>query len=210
MKQKCLILIFLSIAGFIPLCYGQKVLNLGIGPVWPREVRDTEKPTAWNATIEYGRVFDQRIGLGIDIDFLWNKTEKTKDTTKIEGGKEIKEKILLEEQKRYMLPISLFLYFDPVPQIVVHPIIRGQVGFNMMIYNNVDYREGKNKTKDSGFYIGVIGKVAIEALYDIGEHVSIFAGFVYQLGKLRKRKNGIFYEREIFGPGIRMGISFLF
>lgn len=208
------------IAALALFCPAQSLLNIGIGPTWPKVLRGTDKATAWNATIEFARIFDDRIGLGMDVDFLWNSVEEfydTYDTTEDQSGTPTLVSYLLKKEKRLMFPLSLFLSFDPVPHLIVHPVVRGQIGFNMMTYNDVDYRdtsgeripEGK-RSIGSGFYIGVVGKTGADAVYDLGEHAAVFLGFEYQWSTLRKKRSNKYTWQEMNAPCFRMGLSFLF
>lgn len=215
MKMRHLSFIGLFITGILVSGYAQNLLNIGIGPTWPKGLRETEKPTAWNATIEYGKLFDNIIGLGIDIDFSWNvfyTTEQVIDSSSIPFDTVTRK---LDDNKIFMFPISAMLIIDPIPQFKLHPVIKGQVGFNMMTksYEDVDTAGKVIESPTNGFYIGIIGKASIDAMFDLGEHAGLFAGFEFQWGRLRHKRKGTekdydFYE--FYGPGIRMGLSFLF
>lgn len=192
----------------------QNILNVEIGPTWPKALRESEKKVAWNVSVEYGKVFDKIIGIGVDFDFSWNVFSSdsvvitTSDTVNMQ----------LEANKIFMFPISGFLMIDPIPAYKLHPVIKGQVGFNMMAksYEEVDTSGDVIKSKKNGFYIGIIGKASADAVLDLGEHAAVFAGFEFQWGKLSHRRTDtnskIEYKDyfEFYGPGIRMGLSFLF
>lgn len=204
-------------AGILVSGSAQSLLNVGIGPTWPKDLRETEKPTAWNVTIEYGKIFDNIIGIGVDIDFSWNRfsTDSAVISTSIPPDTVYKE---LEDNKFFMFPISVFLLIDPISKFKVHPVIKGQVGFNMAIrsYKEVTPDNEINESKKNGFYWGIIGKASADCVFDLGEHAAIFAGFEFQWGRLRHNRRDkstdIEYKDyfEFYGPGIRMGFSFLF
>ncbi len=215
MKTRHLSFIVLFITGIQISSYAQNLLNIGIGPTWPKDLRETEKPTAWNATIEYGKLFDNIIGIGIDIDFSWNVFYT--DSLVIDSSKIPVDTVTrkLDDNKIFMFPISAMLIIDPIPQFKVHPVIKGQVGFNMMTksYEDVSPTGKVIKSPTNGFYIGIIGKASIDAVLDLGEHAGLFAGFEFQWGKLRHNRKGTERDRdyyEFYGPGIRMGLSVLF
>ncbi len=211
MRMRQLLVIVLFMSGILVSGYAQNLINIGIGPTWPKDLRDTDKPTAWNATIEYGKLFDNVVGFGVDLDFSWNvvvdDTSYMIDTILITQNE--------HERKQFMFPISIFLLVDPMPKFVVHPVVKAQVGLNMMTKTEKVYDALGNESKkdDSGFYIGIIGKASIDAVWDFGEHAALFAGFEYQWGRLRKKIKGtdnLYYKPKFHGPGIRMGLSFLF
>lgn len=197
--------------------FSQNLLNIGIGPTWPKGLRDLDKKTAWNATIEYGKLFDNIIGFGIDVDFSWNVTS-TDSTVITTGPQSDTFQVELEANRFFMFPISGFILVDPIPKYKVHPVIKGQVGFNMGVksYKGVDSTGVVIESPKNGFYIGVIGKASADAVFDLGEHAAIFAGFEFQWYKLnhKRRDTGSDLDKkdtfEIYGPGIRMGFSFLF
>lgn len=214
MKTRYLAAIVLLCTGILVSSSAQSLLNVGIGPTWPKDLRETEKPTAWNATIEYGRVFDNIIGIGVDIDFSWNRFST--DSAVISPSDTVYME--LQDNKFFMFPISAFLLIDPISKFKVHPVIKGQVGFNMAVrsYKELDSAGKVIESKKNGFYWGIIGKASADCVFDLGEHAAIFAGFEFQWGRLRHNRRDkstdIEYKDyfEFYGPGIRMGFSFLF
>jgi len=50
----------------------EKTINLQIGPLWPHVLKESSKPTAWNSSLQIGRIIDRKIAIGADINFLWN------------------------------------------------------------------------------------------------------------------------------------------
>lgn len=219
MNRKYAIVSFLLVLGMVPVL-GQNLLNLGIGPTWPRGLRDSEKPTAWNATIEYGRIFDNIIGFGADFDFSWNSVVDDTSYQDTGIGGTIIEKIRKRKDKRlFMFPLSVFLLVDPIPTYKVHPVIKGQIGLNMMVKSESLFDSSGSEIDiptaidESGFYIGLLGKFSADAVFDFGEHAALFAGFELQWGKLKKKVKGTeneYFRYNCFAPGIRMGLSFLF
>lgn len=211
-----LIICFISVTAIISTTFSQSLINLGIGPTWPKNIRGTEKPYAWNATVEYARVFDYKLGVGCDIDFSWNVV---KEESKLEGLPLTQTKTI---SKRFMFPVSLFIQFDPVPKNKVHPVIKGQVGFNMMVKSKPEVNDTVDGTPykydESGFYYGVIGKVTTDVLLDVGEQSAFFAGAGLQWGNLMKKidvekgaeTSEADIKEKVLGPVIRMGVSFLF
>jgi len=211
MKNKYASFILICMVSAFSTSFAQQVINLGIGPTWPKGLRETEKPTAWNASVEYGRIFDKIVGFGVDFDFAWNVSYK--DSTIYLPNDTITRK--LSDNKFFMFPISAFLFFDPIPKYPLHPVVRAQIGVNMAArsYEELDKTGDVIESPKNGFYIGILGKAGADAVYDLGEHAAIYAGFEFQWGKLRRKVKDAekdFYYFDFYGPCIRMGLSFLF
>lgn len=197
-----------TIALTVSPSFGQRILNIGFSPIWPKDA----KSTAWNLFSEIGYVFDQKVGVGGKLDMMWNINEKkqiSKDTL-------VTNEIMEEEDAIYMFPISAFLQFDPVPQYVVHPVIKAQFGFNFLVrdytkYDSLGHKIVKPKAQDpDGFYIGSIGKISLDAVYDVGEQAAFFIGYEHQIGTLNKRvSNNQTQSYRVQGPAIRLGVSIL-
>lgn len=215
MKSKFLTAVCLCICFFFSSGNGQNIINIGIGPTWPKDLRGTEKPTAWNATIEYYKLFDNIVGFGLDLDFSWNvfyTIVEVIDTTATPPDTVDRK---LDNNRIFMFPISAALLFDPIPKFFIHPVIKGQVGLNMMTksYEELDSTGQEIKSPQNGFYVGIIGKVSADAVYDLGDHAALFAGFEFQWGKLRHKRKGTVQDYdyfEFYGPCIRMGLSVLY
>ena len=191
--------------------FSQTILNVGVGPTWPVGLRENEKMTSWNATIEAARLFDNVVGFGADLDFSWNVNDSYSDKNDSTITKTAKD-------KTFMFPLSLQLFFDPIAKFKLHPVIRGQFGINMMVRDIAVYdsvSKEYNESIDDGFYIGFLGKGGIDAVFDLGEHASLYAGFEYQAGRLRHKitegpQKDHYTSFNPNGPAIRMGMSFLF
>jgi hypothetical protein len=215
MKRTFLTAVCLCICILFTTINAQNIINVGIGPTWPKDLRDTEKPTAWNATIEYYKLFDNIVGFGVDLDFTWNvfyTTVEVIDTTATPPDTVDRK---LDNNRIFMFPISAALLFDPIPKSFIHPVIKGQVGVNMMTksYEELDTTGQEIKSPKNGFYVGIIGKASVDAVYDLGEHAALFAGFEFQWGKLRHKRKGTVQDYdyfEFYGPCIRMGLSVLY
>ena len=199
----------------------ETMLNLKMGPAWPKELRENNTDagiTAWEPSIEIGALFDRRVGFGFDAEFQWKR--RLDDSTYIDTVTLTSVTVVDKVERFFMFPPSIFLVIDPVPDLIVHPAIKGQIGMTLLYYSNkwFDDDDGdgnaddEKKSEDTGLYYGVFGKAGIDAIYDIGETVSIFAGFEFQFGNARHKKDGTenqYYKKQIYGPGIRMGFRFL-
>ena len=184
----------------------QTVINVGIGPSFHKEYQEKGGKVPWNATLELGRVFDNILGFGLDFDFTWAVMDSfnvQNDSISTKAG----------TNKVFMFPLSAALFVDPIAKFKLHPVFKGQFGVNMMVRDleDVDSTGATTASIKDGFYIGFIAKGAIDAVFDIGQHAAIFAGFEYQGGRLRHKINDNDYTYYNFNaPNIRMGLSFLF
>jgi hypothetical protein len=114
-----------------------------------------------------------------------------------------------------MFPISGFFTVTPMPELIVTPSIWGQVGLNTMYFSQKtsDAAADTSVSAEDGWYMGVIWKIAADALVRIGESSSFFAGFEYQWSKPKKldiRKDDIFVRRDMSGVGLRMGFRVIY
>jgi hypothetical protein len=189
------------------------MLNLKMGPAWPKDLRkdgSTGGITAWEPSIEIGGLFNRIVGVGFDAEFQWKKRQNDSNYTDASGNPVT---VVDKVERFFLFPPSVFLSIDPVPDLVIHPVIRGQVGLTLLYYSNKGFVGNEDfKTDDSGLYYGVFGKAGVDALYDLGENVSMFAGFEFQFGNARNRVDGTknqYYTKDIYGPGIRIGFCFV-
>ncbi len=204
--------VFLSVAAFTASAFEQ-TLRLWIGPTWPREMLETEQKTAWNAGVAAGVTVDRKIGIGGEIDFLWQVNRQEEE---IDDG----ISVILDEQKTFMWPILGYLYISPIPDFLVYPVIEGQIGFNLLYYKG-DLAESQPTAVDddfdrNGLYLGLIGKAIADAHVRIGDNSSLFAGLAYTWSNPSKTKkierNGqkLKAHRAMRGLAIRMGIALLY
>jgi hypothetical protein len=190
----------------------EKMLNLKMGPAWPKEMRigDTEGGiTAWEPSIEVGMLFNRMVGIGFDMEFQFKR--RLDDTTYVKDA--ITYQVVDKAERFFLFPPSFFLQIDPVPDLIVHPVIRGQVGLSLLYYGNKWFENNEAEySEDTGLYYGIFAKAGIDALYDLGDKVSVFAGFEFQFGNARNRVDGQsnrYYHKDLYGPGIRLGFRFL-
>jgi hypothetical protein len=187
-----------------------KTINLKIGPVWPKAIRDSEKKTAWDASIEAGISIDRKVGIGGAVNFLWHKVAEEQQLTNNVFRLETQEKI-------FMWPILGYIAINPLPDLRVHPVIQGQIGFNMMYYSHKEDSVKQSITVEgedfNGIYIGLIWKAIADARVQIGENSSLFAGLEYQWSRPRQASNkeeNIYALLEMRGIGIRLGLMFYY
>jgi hypothetical protein len=199
----------------VSFSFADNLMNFVIGPTWPKllqesDVHKSEKKTVmWNGAFEMGRVFDKKFIVGGKIDFGWNILKHYDD--------EDKSKIDYKD-KLFMIPISAFFALDPIPEFMLHPLARIQVGYNQAFYNKmVEDTSGLDidpltpvemvDSDDNGYYFGFIVKFGADAVLDLGKHASLFVGVEYQVSRIRNSSN---HEVNMNAPGIRMGVSTLF
>ena len=197
MKNTVLLIALLAI-----LTYGQSIMNFSIGPIWPKDFNENnyESKTAWSVAFEYGRVFDKRIAIGGKIDVLWEIARTESDSSS--GTIDAKSRL-------FMFPISFFLQFDPIPQYTLHPVFRGQIGYNSMAISHSDINGGSDNDPikhSSGYYYGIIAKLGADAVIDVGQQAAFFVGFEYQYAPVNSKTDRI----RMNAPAIRMGLSILF
>jgi hypothetical protein len=180
-----------------------------IGPAWPSSLWNTGKPTAWDAAVQTGAVFDKKVSIGGSLDFLWNN-----DAKETALGNETYQ--VTVTQRTFMFPLCGYLSITPLPDLVLSPCIGGYVGLNTMYFTyKGDSTRIATSTKvghvdGNGWYMGLIWKVAADAVLRIGESSALFAGLEYQWSKPRKLgdSEGNFYlRRNMSGLGIRMGVK---
>jgi len=173
----------------------EKLFSLKIGPTWPSAIS-----TSWDGELLYGSIIDKKVGFGIAADFLWNTS-----SVEIDTGTGLKRTIW--DESSYMFPIMGFILFDPVPQSMIHPVLKFEIGYNSLLYS----RSQDTGIAASGYYYGLIIKIGADGLYNLGEQTAIFVGLDYQWADTRNAANasGYFYRRDMSGIGIRMGFRFL-
>lgn len=196
----------------ITVSNAEKLFQMKIGPTWPEALWNTGKPTAWNASLQSGSIFDDRIAIGGAIDFLWNYDAKEK---KIADGI-YKVDIL---QRTFMFPLMAFLSINPAPRLLVQPCFSGYIGLNTMYCS---FKGDKNSIvldslwhklisiDDNGWYMGFIWKVSGDLVVRLGENSEFFSGIEYQWSKPRKlsqSNDDLYIRRNMSGVGIRFGIK---
>jgi hypothetical protein len=199
MKRICLIaLCLVALAGTLFVSKAEPMLTLTIGPTWPQALLSTGVPSG-DAGIEYGAMIDKKVAFGVAGDFLWNvQSKEERDSTHFRT---------ISEQKTFMFPIMGFFLLDPVPNLIVHPVACFQIGYNSMIYSYKQADSSNAPTPLSPYFYGLIIKASADALYNLGEHSSIFLGLEYQWAdtKTTSNTNGEFDKRDMSGIGIRAG-----
>ena len=207
--QSSLILIFLLLS----TTSAEKQFQMKIGPIWPSALWDTEKPTAWDASMQTGSVFDDRVTIGGAIDFLWYKDVKELKTysTNSQNSTISQVEVL---QRTLMFPVTAFLSISPTPDLFVQPCFSGYVGLNTMYLSykgdTIKIEPSSYKLKGSGWYMGLIWKIAGDAVIRLGNNSSLICGIEYQWTKPRKlgdNNGNLYIRRDMSGVGIRLGVK---
>ena len=128
---------FVTLAGtafcflsFIPSscdAFSERLATLHIGLAWPKDASPAK-----DAEFMFGTLIDKKVGFGIAADFLWNTRTHELDTEDINGNP---SKITDEDESSYMFPVMGFFIVDPIPDQIIHPVAKFQIGYNSLIYN---------------------------------------------------------------------------
>ena len=192
------------------------LFSLKMGPTWPRDLLGQEKPTAWDASLEYAAVLDRMIWIGVSGNFLWNVRMEENPFTDTTTG--ISYYNIEEERKSFMFPVSLLIGISPLTHYLVHPSVKFNIGYNSLYYKIAQKQDPENdnavfEDKDpSGYYYGLFMKISADANLNLGEQTMLFAGMYYQWARLKSAKKSDEYDlygrRDMSGIGIRLGIRF--
>jgi hypothetical protein len=117
-----------------------------------------------------------------------------------------------------MFPVTAYLSVTPIPDLFIQPCISGYIGLNTMYFSyKSDSTSYTNQQTDSifsidenGWYMGIIWKIAADAVVRLGESSGFYAGVEYQWSKPRKlgtNDENLYIRRNMSGIGIRMGIK---
>jgi hypothetical protein len=185
---------------------GPRITGLQIGPSWPEDVDGL----AWMAGLESGMVFDDIIHLGGGANLLWRS--ESKDTLDENTTSGVSKRVDTLRIRRYMFPVYAYIGVDPVPELIVHPVLTVDVGLNMMFYSKdtLDPVEGKLVKADAanGLYIGPLVRLGLEGVYDIGDAVSAYVGCAYAWSRMTKSADGGKYERPMNAFDMHLGLRF--
>jgi hypothetical protein len=180
---------------YSPCLASERLFSLQIGPTWP-----TATSSAWNAELMFGTFVDKKVGFGIAADFLWNTLTQEADA----GNGQMRT---IKDESSYMYPIMGFIVFDPMPYQIIHPLLKFEIG-----YNSLQYHVDPAVLPDHpGYYYGMIVKLGIDGLYNLGEQAAIFLGLEYQWADTKTTKDGqgFFSRRDMSGTGLSVGFRFL-
>jgi hypothetical protein len=199
-----LILSCLLLSGMLTAANAERMLSMKIGMTWPRTLLSTGVPSG-DAEANYGIIVDKKVAIGISGNFLWNVQSKEE---RVQDASTTRFKIV-SEQKTFMFPVMGFFQIDPVPDLIVHPIARFQIGYNSMIYqyNQADEAAGATSSTVSPYFYGLIMKAAVDGLYDLGEQSSLFLGIEYRWADTKTASNSkdLFDKRNMGGIGLSAG-----
>jgi hypothetical protein len=191
----------ISLLGAISNAEAEKLFSMGIGMKWPQALLSSGIPTG-DADLNYGAIFDRKVGFGIATDFLWNiDTKEAKDSTGTHFT-------IVNEKKTFMFPIMGFFLLDPVPNLIIHPVARFEIGYNSMIYSYKYKVAADSALKPlSPYFYGLIVKASVDGLYNLGEHSALFLGLEFQWAGTSTTNNteGLFDKRDMSGIGLRAG-----
>jgi hypothetical protein len=175
--------------------------------MWPQQLLSTGIPSG-DAELNIGAIIDKKIGFGFAADFLWNiKSVDAKDTTD--------KWITLSAEKNFMIPVMGYILIDPVPDLIVHPVAKFEIGYNSVIFGSKKRNptDPEKKIEDRlDYYYGLILKGCIDALYNLGEQSSVFLGVEYQWAETQTSSDAgdRFRKRDMSGIGLRGGFRVVY
>jgi hypothetical protein len=183
----------------------EKLFSMGIGMKWPQVLLSSGIPTG-DADINFGAMIDRKVGFGFATDFLWN----VQSNDQRDSSSHFK---IITERKTFMFPIMGFFLLDPVPNLLIHPVGRFEIGYNSMIYSykSKDTTAGAAAKPLSPYFYGLIIKASLDGLYNIGERSALFIGLEYQWAGTTTTNNtdDLFDKRDMSGIGLRAGFRVL-
>jgi hypothetical protein len=195
----------ISLSGVLSSAGAEKLFSMGIGMKWPQVLLSSGIPTG-DADINYGAMIDRKVGFGFATDFLWN----VQSNDQRDSSSHYK---IITERKTFMFPIMGFFLLDPVPNLIIHPVGRFEIGYNSMIYSykSRDTTAGAAAKPLSPYFYGLIVKASLDGLYNIGERSALFIGFEYQWAGTTTTNNtdGLFDKRDMSGIGLHAGFRVL-
>lgn len=158
----------------------------------------------WDTEVAWGISFDDRITVGAQGNFMWHIEKFTESDTDT-AATTTDLTIIKSKTKNISFPISAFIALSPIPQYKLHPVARVSVGYNSLVLKFEDYdaTDQVEVKKNEGYYNGVVTRLGLDAVYDLGEKSSIFAGFHYQISKVTNDNK----EIDMNAPMLKMGIS---
>jgi hypothetical protein len=175
------------------------MLSMKLGLSWPQALLSTAVPSG-DAELNYGIIVDEKVGLGVAADFLWNV--RSKDVPVSSGHYKT-----LSDQSTFMFPIMGYFMIDPVPDLVVHPVAHFSIGYNSMTFNYTQNDASGGKTPVSPYFYGLIIKTGADAMYNIGKKSALFLGLEYRWADTKTTANtdGLFDKRDMSGIGLSGG-----
>ncbi len=181
---------------------------VSVGPSWPRVLLDhSTRRTAGNAQVEYGYMFERKIGVGVGAGLTWNTRI---DQEEYEAG--LWRDTL--SRSSYMFPVFAFLLIDPASYLFIYPTLKAQIGYNSLAYSYSSMQDGQviKNTELSGYYYGLFVRLSLDANYSFGEFASFLAGISYQWANTRSATGGSesYRKRDMSALGIHGGVRFLF
>jgi hypothetical protein len=183
------------------------LVTLQFGPCWPQVLlkdNPAGKKTAGDATASYGIIVDKRVAVGICGNFIWNRY-----ANEVRDSSNPAHYDISKERKSFMFPISAILSFDPAPQLIIHPSISGQIGYNSLIFfSRDDTANAGSTTIDNGYYFGVFGRLLLDANYNLADNTQLCLGASYQWANTKNRLEG-YAKRDMSAFGIHAGLKFI-
>jgi hypothetical protein len=187
--------------------YASSVIDFAIEPTRALSgsyMHAKDRKVHWTIAGEYGWLLNEHLTLGPNLNFVWH-LDKNRNTV------DYNTYLVHSKERVIMIPVSVFIIVDPIPQYMIHPVLHAQAGYNSVFISNVNYNSSdKNAVKEfDGYYNGIIGKFSLECMVDVGKSISLFVGPQWQFSTTERRGKGYHYERKFNGFGLRFGVSAL-
>ncbi len=186
------------------------------GTQWPQTLSKLDaigQRNAWNLGFEWGGFSDKHIGVGGSFCGIWKRVsdDTLSGSFSDSAGGTITTTSGNHTITRAMFPLQFDLSIDPLPDLLVHPVIRCGGGPAAMIYTN-RYRSDSlfddEFTRTSGVYWGFIGRAGMDIMINIGKEARLLVGGEYQWSRLSNREWGTSntYRQDMSGPSVYIGV----
>ncbi|MDD5672620.1 MAG: hypothetical protein PHC61_00530 [Chitinivibrionales bacterium] len=185
----------------------ERLIGVQIGPGWPA---DCGGRPAWDLSAQYGILVDRIVGLGLSADFLWNTSSQTSPISP--GSNQYR---VLKNESHLMFPVCAFAMVDPLPVLLVHPVVTAAIGYNPMVFTKENYDSSSSSQtlksdSSNGYYQGLIVKLIADAQYNVGERAALFLGLGYIWAQTSKGSGNVnVFLRDMSTTTIHAGIRIL-
>lgn len=186
--KKIILLFVLSIS----LAFADGFFALRGGTTFPHTLSNQEAAdrATLNLGVEWGGMINNVVGIGGVFDMNFKNTleeiRSSRDSSTVGGVFETYYDGIGVRRRQFSAGIGM--WFNPLDDMVVRPILRANFMPSMMILiNDFDTDENEEVLPPSGAYWGYVAEAGGDVHFMITEKVSVFAGGAYRFGSVRKR-----------------------
>ena len=116
--------------------------------------------------------------------------------------------LVFEEKTDAVISLVRFITLTPFPDLLIYPV-SPPGGFNTVYFSHDSLDTDNRSISENKWYLGVIGKIAADAMYNLSEDVALLLGVEYQWSKpVHVPKDNTF--KDMHGIGIRAGFRVIF